>query len=214
MLAPTNVAAINIDSTTRHTALGIVIGSKLVPLKHKQKVKLWVKLSNIKLIIIDKISIVISELFSQLNQRLIEIFGCGISKPFARIPMILCGDLYQLSTVRRKLIYNKSNQSVKSYITSDLWGMFQFPELSEVIGQRGDSLLIHILNKTRVDDVDEAVYVILKEQFISPNYSSFPTDALHFFSENEPPIDHNESMLSKLQSTSLSIKAIYEFSKN
>ena len=36
---------------------------------------------------------------------------------------------------------------------------------------------------------------IFKEQFISPNHSSFPTDDFHLFAENRPSIDHNESML-------------------
>ena len=135
MLAPTGVAAINIGGTTAHTALGIGIGSKLVPLSNKQKVKLREKLSNIKLIIIDEISIVSSEIFFQLNQRLIEIFGCGSNKPFARIPMILCGDLYQLSPFRGKPIH-MSNQSVKGYITLDFWEMFQFAELTEVMRWR------------------------------------------------------------------------------
>ena len=60
----------------------------------------------------------------------------------------------------------------------------------------------------------KALDAILKERFISPNYPSFPTDALHFFAENNPSIDHNELILNKLQSTSLSIKAVDEFQKN
>ena len=61
--------------------------------------------------------------FFHLNQRLIEIFRWGSNKPFAGIPIILCGDLYQLSPVRGKPIY-MSDQSVKGYITLDLWEMF------------------------------------------------------------------------------------------
>ena len=105
LFAPTGVAAINIGGTTMHTALGIGIGSKLFPLSDKQKVKLREKISDIKLIIIVEISMVSSELFFQLNQRLIEIFGCGSNKPFAGIPMVLCGYLYQLPPVRGKPIY-------------------------------------------------------------------------------------------------------------
>ena len=63
-------------------------------------------------------------------------------------------------------------------------------------------------------NVGESIDAILKEWFISPNHPSFPTDALHFFVENKPSIDHNESILNKLQSASLSIKAVDEFQKN
>ena len=139
-----------------------------------------------------------------MNQRLIEIVGCGNNKPFAGISMILFGDIYQLPPVGPKPIY-MSNQSVKGYITLDLWEMFQFAEITEVMRQRSDNLLIHILNKILMGDVYERVDAILKEQFITPNHLSFPTDAIHFFAENKSSIDHIKPMLNKLQSTSLSI---------
>ena len=59
------------------------------------------------------------------------------------------------------------NQSVKGYITLDLWEIFQFAELTEVMRQKGDNLLIHILNKIRVVNIDESVDAILKERFMS-----------------------------------------------
>ena len=148
-----------------------------------------------------------SELFFHLNQKLIEISGCESNKPFVGIAMILCADLYQLPPVTGKPIY-MLNQSVKGYITLDLWEMFQFPEITEVMRQRGYNLLIHILNKIRVGNIDESADAILKEQFMSQNHLSFPTDALHFSAEKKPSIDHNKSMLNKLQSKSLRIKAI------
>ena len=111
LFAPTGIAAIKIGGTT---ALGIGISSKLVLRSDKQKVKLREKL-DIKLIIIDEISMVYSQLLFQLNKRLIEIFECRSNKLFAGIPMILCGDLYQLPPIGGKPIY-MSNQSVKGYI--------------------------------------------------------------------------------------------------
>ena len=59
------------------------------------------------------------------------------------------------------------NQSVKGYITLDLWEIFQFAELTKVMRQKGDNLLIHILNKIRVVNIDESVDAILKERFMS-----------------------------------------------
>ena len=40
-----------------------------------------------------------------------------------------------------------SNQSFKGYIISDLWKMFQFAELTEVMRQTGENLLIQIYSK-------------------------------------------------------------------
>ena len=65
LLAPTGFAAININGTTTHSALGINVGSKLYPLNDQQRCRN--NLSEVKLIIIDEISIVSSVLFHQVN---------------------------------------------------------------------------------------------------------------------------------------------------
>ena len=63
LLAPTGVAAINIGGTTIHTALGITVSSKLYPLNHRQRGILQNKLAEVKVIVIDEISMVSSVLF-------------------------------------------------------------------------------------------------------------------------------------------------------
>ena len=68
LLALTGVAAININGTTIHSGLGINVGSKLYPLNDQQHVVLRNKLSEVRLIIIDEISMVSSVLFYQVNQ--------------------------------------------------------------------------------------------------------------------------------------------------
>ena len=73
ILAPTGVAAINIDETIIHAALGINIGHKLYPLNDRQRGILRNKLSEIKFIITDKVSMVSSGLFYQVHQRLNKI---------------------------------------------------------------------------------------------------------------------------------------------
>ena len=100
ILAPTGVAAINIDGTTIHTALGINVGHKLYPLNDRQCGILRNKLSEIKFIIIDEISMVSSVLFYQVHQRLNEIFGVSTDLPFAGLPVVVCGNLYQLPSVK------------------------------------------------------------------------------------------------------------------
>ena len=75
ILAPTGLAAINIGGTTILTALGINVGHKLYPVNDRQSGILRCKLSEIKFINIDEISMVSSVLFYQVHQRLNEIFG-------------------------------------------------------------------------------------------------------------------------------------------
>ena len=96
LFAPIGVAAININGTTIHSGLGINVGSKLYPLNDQQRAALRNKLSEVRLIIIDEISMVSSVLFYQVNQRLNEIFGYSGNEPFAGLPVIVCGDFFQL----------------------------------------------------------------------------------------------------------------------
>ena len=68
LLAPTGVAAININEATFHLGLRINGGSNLYPLSDIQRAALRNKLSEDRLIIIDEISMVSSVLFFQVNQ--------------------------------------------------------------------------------------------------------------------------------------------------
>ena len=77
LLAPTGVAAINIDGTTIHNALRITAGSKLYPLNDRQRGMLQNKLAEVKFIIIDEISMVSSVLFYQVHQGLTQPANIG-----------------------------------------------------------------------------------------------------------------------------------------
>ena len=70
LLAPIRVATININGITIHSGLGINSESKLYPLNDQQRAALRNKLSEVRLIIIDKISMVLSVLLYPVNQRL------------------------------------------------------------------------------------------------------------------------------------------------
>lgn len=100
LLIPTGVAAINIDGTTVHTHLGINVGGKMCPLKDRQKAALSNKISELRLLIIDEISIVFNVLFHQVHQRLNKKIQYDSNIPFAGLPLNICCDFYQLTLVR------------------------------------------------------------------------------------------------------------------
>ena len=74
LLGPTGISAVNIYGTTIHSGLGITSHGKYNKLGQKQKAYLRNKLNELKVIIIDKISMISSELFYKVHLRLIEIF--------------------------------------------------------------------------------------------------------------------------------------------
>ena len=206
ILTPTGVATININGATVHSGLGIGIGKGFSPLNDKQQGILRNNLSEVKLVIIEEISMVSSILFWQLNQRLQEIFGCK-NEPFARLPVIVCSGLYQLPPVNGTPIFN-SKSSVKGLLTHDLWRMFPMAELTEVMRQREDLQFIQSLNKICEGICDEEFETILRSRFFSQSSDQFPNNALHIFAENVPVNKHNQMMLDEIENQLIIVPAI------
>ena len=73
-MGPTGISTVNIGGTTIHSGLGIKPGVKLLGLSDKMKASLRNKLSEVKMVIIDEFSMVSSDLFFKINDRLLEIF--------------------------------------------------------------------------------------------------------------------------------------------
>ena len=84
-VAPTGVAAVNIDETAIHSALHIPVGyfgRNLPGLSDKMKSSLRNKYSELKVLMIDEISMVSNDLLFNIHLRLVEIFGCQSNKHF------------------------------------------------------------------------------------------------------------------------------------
>ena len=83
VLAPTGVAAVSIKGTAVHSGLGINVGSKMFSLNDQQRASLRYKLSEVRFLIIDKISMV--------SQVLNEIFAYPDAECFDGLPIFVCG---------------------------------------------------------------------------------------------------------------------------
>ena len=104
LLAPTGVAAINIDGTTINTGIAIPkeTGDYFPAIFDQRKIQYRLALKDLKLIIVDEISMVGNTTLLHIHQRLKEIFGCSSAKLFAGISIIAVGDLYQLPPIKKE----------------------------------------------------------------------------------------------------------------
>ena len=195
VLAPTGVAAINVNGTTIHTGL-IIPTQKLFPLNSSSKQNLQNKLSCIEVIMIDEISMVPSRLFRNIDSRLREIFG--VEKPFGGKSVLVCGDLYQLPPIYKDPIYQVDCSSIQTLIGFELWRSFQMAELTEVMRQRDDIDFVDLLNQVRLGQLDEEKEKLLKSRFISKDSPDYPANTTHIFAENKPVEAYNLQMLDKL----------------
>ena len=106
LLGPTGISAVNIGGTTIHSGLGIKPGIKLLGLNDKPKAALRNKLSEVKFLIIDELSMVSSNLWIDINSRLEEIFVIIPEKAFAGLSVMTVGDFLQLPPVLGKFIFS------------------------------------------------------------------------------------------------------------
>ena len=154
LMAPTGAAAINIDGTTIHTALNMPVGhfgKTLPPLNDKMKSSLRSRLSDLKDIIIDEISMVSNDLLYYVHLRLSEIFGFVTNEPLAGTTVIEVGDFFQLPLVGGRPVYPDYKNDWQNF--ESLWKLFKIFELTEVMRQRGESQFIDFLNNVRMVDI-------------------------------------------------------------
>ena len=149
LLAPTGVAAINIDGTTINTGLAIAkeSGDNVPAMSDQKKTQLTLSLSDLKLIIIDEISMVGNTTLLHIHQRLKEIFGTTSSLLFAGITIIVVGDLCQLPPIRKRFVFDDFKND--SYNLCHPWKVFKMIELHEIMRQKNDQEFIQLRNRVR-----------------------------------------------------------------
>ena len=186
LLAPTGVAAININGNAIHPDLHIPYRGKILPLNDASKAELRNKYSEVELVIIDEISMVSRKLFYQVH----KIFCSAQDFPFGRKSVIICGDMYQLPPVRAKpvFIFNET-ETMEEFISSDIWRKFRLAELDQVTRQ-DDEMFINLLNKIQVGQTYQNTEHVIKSRFIDKDNTSCPGNVLHIFPENAPVKRH------------------------
>ena len=172
----------SIGGTTIHSGLAIKPRTTLFGLNDKSE-------TDIKLLIIDELFMVSSDLWKGIDLRLGQIFMMIPEKAFAGLSVMIVADFLQLPPVRRKLIFSQfsDKDSMKNLLGLQLWHSFKYPELTQLVRQI-DKLFIDLLNKVWVGNIDDEVENSLKPRFMRESEENCPKDALHMDVENEPAV--------------------------
>ena len=130
VLNPIGKSAKRVGGTTIHFGLRFNPGSKLLGLNDKYKVALKNMLSEVKLIIIDELSMILNDLWTDIDSRLGDIFMMNPEKVFADLTVITAADLLQLPLIRAKLIFSHfcGKDSIKHLLDLQLWYLFKYAE--------------------------------------------------------------------------------------
>ena len=118
LLAPTGVAAININGTLW---FAYNMSRKFLLLNDANKAVLRNKYSEVELVIIDEILMVSSKLFYQIHKSLNEIFSPGQDVPLYRKSVLIRGDLCQLPPVRANPVFTfDDTETMERFRSRDL----------------------------------------------------------------------------------------------
>ena len=213
-MAPTGVAAININGTTINTALGIPkeTGANLKPLTDQNRTNMRLFFSELKLIIIDEISMVGNTTLLHIHQRLREIFEAPASTIFAGISIIAVGDMYQLPPIKRKPVFENYSNDIHNLYHP--WHLFTMIELVEIMRQKDDQQFVEMLNRFRTAAQTEDDIKCIQSRSIHPTDNNYPSDAIHIFAENSPVNEHNKNKLDQLPGSVFQLKAVDQYPKN
>ena len=170
-------------------------------LSDKAKASLKNKLSKVKLLMIDEILIV-------SDTKLSEIFSTSIKLPIAGLSVVVISDYLQPSTVRGRFIFSKftSGSKKNKLLSLQLWHLFKFAELEEVVRQ-SDRVFVNGLNNVSLDTVVESIERLLKAKFIDQYDKKSPHNILHMHPENAPIVLRNQTFLNNLPGDRYSIEA-------
>lgn len=102
LAAFTDIAARNIGANTLHSTFNIPINAtrQYLPLKQEKLSTLRARLCNLKILIIDEISMVSHKLLYYVSCRLGEIMQTPDHVPFGGVSVFAVGDFYQLPPVK------------------------------------------------------------------------------------------------------------------
>ncbi|GAA1488193.1 AAA family ATPase [Brachybacterium sacelli] len=153
-VAPTGIAALNVDGYTIHRLFSFPIGvtEEMVRGPRYYPGRFASTLAELDVLIIDEASMVRADLFDALATAL-ERFGPRPGEPFGGVQLVLVGDLYQLPPVVHD---SEAAHLEQRYGTPFFFSARSFDrdtvgvvELTTVFRQIGDDRLVELLNAVR-----------------------------------------------------------------
>lgn len=207
VVAPTGIAAANINGTTIHAWAGIGIGdgdATVLIKKARGNRPAFNRWKTARALVIDEISMLDGELFNKLDKIAQSIRSN--SRPFGGIQLVLVGDFYQLPPV--------TADENGFCFESDSWNDARIVkcQLTEVIRQKNDNEFITILNSIRIGNCTTEIENALEKCHVS--VKSPPTDGIiptKLYCINRDVDRENEIFLERLPGDIVTSKAIDVF---
>ncbi|WP_296136736.1 AAA family ATPase [uncultured Tessaracoccus sp.] len=169
VVAPTGIAALNVDGYTIHRLFsfppGVTAEDVQDPTYRPGRFAKAIKA--LDTLIVDEASMVRADLFDALGAAL-ERFGPRPGEPFGGVQVVLVGDLYQLPAVVREdeATFFGTRYATPYFFSADRFDVDTFAraQLTRVFRQAGDAQLTGILNAIREGTIDEEARALLNRR--------------------------------------------------
>ncbi len=198
VLAPTGVAALNVEGQTIHSFFKFNID--ITPAKVKKVSELQRELyENVDAIVIDEVSMVRADLMDCVD-KFLRLNGKKRSEPFGGVQMIFIGDLYQLPPVvasREKEVF-QTHYASQYFFDSAAWKAIEveFVELEKIYRQKDDKF-IQLLNAVRNNSITDVQINQLNKR-LNPNFSPPAGDfCINLTTTNQMANEENQRQLAK-----------------
>ncbi|KRE25732.1 AAA family ATPase [Mycobacterium sp. Soil538] len=154
VVAPTGIAALNVDGYTIHRLFGFRTTTTLEDIRggDYRPGRFTKTLASLQTLIIDEASMVRADVFDMVAAALAR-FGPAPGTPFGGVQIVLVGDLYQLPPVvsEHEAGYFSSTYETPYFFSARAFRRDDFPtvSLTTVFRQLGDDRMTAILNEIR-----------------------------------------------------------------
>ena len=204
-VAPTGVAALNINGVTIHSAFGY---GNLLESTHNDLINNGIVLSYAKKQLLKKVSTIVVDEASMLRSDVFEKMDLilrivnKIDKPFGGKQIILIGDIFQLPPVvkQEELDFIKNAYGGVFFYDAKIYkeAKFKFIELKDNHRQQKDSTFRDVLNHIRVGNVTKSDIDTLNSRLVKNEEKI--KDILRLFATRREVEEFNTNQLSLINS--------------
>ena len=209
-LAFTGSAAKLIDGQTIHSVFKFAYNNKIMSAPDSERAKMRNSLPNLRLIIIDEISLVNASMLYQIHFRLsTEIFQNNL--PFGGRSLVVLGDIMQLRPVTGNFVFSQpSNHKLRgAYLIDNLWERFKVVNLKTNHRQGENRDYADILERIRFGNVTESDKALFRSRVFARDDKKIPIkDGLMVSGTNLIVNSWNMARLNELPTRLVTSKAL------